>query len=70
MLLMSLTPVVAGRTGPLKFSVSVVGPTIDESRHVVEQVASQVQGLLPDTLELGATLVKGEPGRPARNLID
>jgi serine/threonine-protein kinase len=70
MLLLSLTPVVAGRTGPLKFVVSMVGPTIEEARHVVEQVASQVQGLLPDTLELAATLVKGEPGRPARHLID
>ncbi len=70
MLLLSLTPVVAGRTGPLKFAVSVVGPTIDEARHVVEQVVSQVQGLMPDTLELGATLVKGEPGRAARYLID
>ena len=70
MLLLSLTPVVAGRTGPLKFVVSIVGPTIEEARHVVEQVASQVQGLLPDTLELAATLVKGEPGRPARGLVD
>lgn len=70
MLLLSLTPVVAGRTGPLKFALSIVGPTIDEARHVVEQVVSQVQGLLPDTLELGATLVKGEAGRAARNLID
>jgi eukaryotic-like serine/threonine-protein kinase len=70
MLLLSLTPVVAGRTGPLKFVVSIVGPTIDEARHVVEQVVSQVQGLLPDTLELAATLVKGEPARPARTLVD
>jgi hypothetical protein len=70
MLLLSLTPVVAGRTGPLKFAISIVGPTIDEARHVVEQVVSQVQGMLPDTLELGATLVKGEPGRPARTLVD
>jgi serine/threonine-protein kinase len=70
MLLLSLTPVCAGRTGPLKFVVSMVGPTIDEARHVVEQVVSQVQGMLPDTLELGATLVKGEAGRPARTLID
>jgi serine/threonine protein kinase len=70
MLLLSLTPVVAGRTGPLKFAVSIVGPTIEEARHVVEQIVSQVQGLLPDTLELGATLVKGEPGRPARTLVD
>ncbi|WP_437275568.1 FHA domain-containing serine/threonine-protein kinase [Sorangium sp. So ce375] len=70
MLLLSLTPAVAGRTGPLKFVVSIVGPSIDEARHVVEQVVAQVQGLLPETLELGATLVKGEPGRPARTLID
>jgi serine/threonine-protein kinase len=70
MLLLSLTPVVAGRTGPLKFAVSIVGPTIEEARHVVEQIVSQVQGLLPDTLELGATLVKGENGRPARTLVD
>ncbi|MCK6587830.1 MAG: protein kinase [Polyangiaceae bacterium] len=70
MLLLSLTPAVAGRTGPLKFVVSMVGPTIDEARHVVEQVVSQVQGMLPETLELAATLVKGEPNRPARTLID
>jgi serine/threonine-protein kinase len=70
MLLLSLTPVVAGRTGPLRFVVSMVGPTIDEARHVVEQVVSQVQSMLPETLELGATLVKGEPNRPARTLID
>lgn len=70
MLLLSLTPVVAGRTGPLKFVVSMVGPTLDEARHVVEQVLSQVQGMLPETLELGATIVKGEAGRPGRTLID
>jgi eukaryotic-like serine/threonine-protein kinase len=70
MLLLSLTPVVAGRTGPLKFVISMVGPTLDEARHVVEQVVAQVQGMLPETLELGATIVKGEPGRPGRTLID
>jgi eukaryotic-like serine/threonine-protein kinase len=70
MLLLSLTPAVAGRTGPLKFVVSMVGPSIDEARHVVEQVVSQVQGMLPESLELGATLIKGEPGRPARTLLD
>jgi len=29
-----------------------------------------VQGTLPDSLELTATIVKGEPGRPARTLLD
>jgi len=69
-LLLSLVPVVAGRTGPLKFVVSMVGPSVDEARNVVEQIVSQVQGMLPDTLELSATLIKGEPGRPARTLLD
>jgi len=70
MLLLSLVPLIAGRTGPLKFVVSMVGPSLDEARHVVEQVVSQVQGMLPETLELHATLIKGEPGRKARTLID
>lgn len=70
MLLLSLTPAIAGRTGPLKFVVSMVGPNVDEARNVVEQIVSQVQGMLPETLELSATLIKGEPGRPARTLLD
>lgn len=69
-LMLSLTPVVAGRTGPLKFVVSMVGPSLEEARHIVEQVVSQVQGIIPDTLELAAALVKGEPGRPRRTLLD
>jgi hypothetical protein len=70
MRLPSLAPVVAGRTGPLELVVSMVGPTLEEARQVVEQVASQMQGLLPDTLELAPTLVTREPGRPARHLLD
>ena len=35
MLLLSLTPVVAGRTGPLKFVVSMVGPTKLAKRNTV-----------------------------------
>ncbi|MEZ4442472.1 MAG: FHA domain-containing serine/threonine-protein kinase [Polyangiaceae bacterium] len=70
MLLTSLLPVVAGRIGPLKFVVSMVGPSLEEARHVVEQVVSQVRGLLPDTIELVATLVKWEPGKSARSLIE
>jgi eukaryotic-like serine/threonine-protein kinase len=69
-LLVSLLPVVAGRTGPLKFIVSMVGPNLEEARHVVEQVVSQVRGLLPDTIELVATLVKWEPGKSAKSLIE
>lgn len=70
MLLTALLPVVAGRTGPLKFVVSMVGPSLDEARHVVEQVVSQVRGLLPETIELAATLVKWEPGKSAKSLLE
>lgn len=70
MLLLSITPVVAGRTGPLKFAVAMVGPSVEEARHVVEQIVAQVQGMLPESLQLAATLVKAEPGRPGRALLD
>jgi serine/threonine-protein kinase len=69
-LTMSIIPLVSGRTGPLKFIVSMVGPPLEEARHIVEQVVAQVQGIVPDTLELGAALIKGEPGRPGRSLLD
>ncbi len=69
-LMLSLTPVVAARTGPLKFVISMVGPAVDEARHIVEQVVSQVQGIVPDSLELAAALIKGEPGRAGRTLLD
>jgi serine/threonine-protein kinase len=70
MLLLSLSPVVAGRTGPLKFAVAMVGPSLEEARQVVEQVAAQVAGMLPESIELGVTIVRAEPKRPGRTLID
>src|SRR5215813_1023327 len=57
MLLLSLSPVVAGRTGPLRFAVAMVGPSLEEARQVVEQVAAQVDGLLPDSVDIGVTIV-------------
>jgi serine/threonine-protein kinase len=70
MLLLSLSPVVAGRTGPLKFAVAMVGPTHEEARQVVEQAAAQVAGLLPESIEFGVTIARAEPQRPGRALID
>jgi hypothetical protein len=70
MLLLSIVPVTGGRTGPLKFAVAMTGPSLDEARNVVEQVVSQVQGLMPEALDLAATLVKAEPGQPVRALLD
>ncbi len=70
MLLLCITPVTAGRISPLKFAVAMSGPGIDEARHIVEQVVSQVQGLMPEALDLAATIVKAEPGQPVQSLLD
>lgn len=67
--LLSLVPLTAGRTGPLRFAVSMVGVSHEEARQVVEQVKPQVQDSLPRTLELVEALVKHDPGRPARMIL-
>jgi serine/threonine protein kinase len=70
MLLLSLIAVTAGRTGPLRFCVAMVGPGTQEARNLVEQVVGQVQGMLPDGLELAATIARYEPGLSVRSLVD
>jgi serine/threonine-protein kinase len=70
MLLLSIVPVTGGRIGPLKFAVVMTGPSLEEARNVVEQVVSQVQGSMPDSLDLGATLVRAEPGQRVQALLD
>jgi serine/threonine protein kinase len=70
MLLLSIVPVTGGRVGPLKFSIVMTGPSLEEARNVVEQVVSQVQGSMPDSLDLGATLVRAEPGQRVQALLD
>ena len=54
----------------LKFAVGMMGPGIDEARHVVENVVAQVQGLMPDSLELAASVVRGDPEQPIEQLLD
>ncbi len=70
MLLLSIVPVTGGRTGPLKFAIAMTGPSLEEARNVVEQVVSQVQVLMPESLDLAATLVRAEPGQRVQSLID
>jgi len=70
MLLLSIVPVTGGRVGPLKFSIVMTGPNLEEARNVVEQVVSQVQGLMPEALDLAATLVRAEPGQNVHALLD
>ena len=70
MLLLSLIAVTAGRTGSLRFCVAMVGPGSQEARNLVEQVVGQVQGMLPEGLDLGATIARYEPGVSVRALVD
>jgi serine/threonine-protein kinase len=70
MLLLSLIAVTAGKTGPLRFVVGMVGPGAQEARNLVEQVVGQVQGMLPDGLDLVASIARYEPGASVRALID
>jgi serine/threonine-protein kinase len=70
MLLLSLIAVTAGRIGPLRFCIAMVGPGAQEARNLVEQVVGQVQGMLPEGIELGATIAHCEPGANLRELVD
>ncbi|MFO0663453.1 MAG: FHA domain-containing serine/threonine-protein kinase [Polyangiaceae bacterium] len=70
MLLLSLVGVSAGRVGPLRFAVAMVGPGAQEARSLVEQVVGQVQGMMPEGLELAASIAPHVAGRAARSLIE
>jgi serine/threonine-protein kinase len=70
MLLLSLIAVTAGRAGPLQFCVAMVGPGLQEARNLVEQVVGQVQGMLPDGLELAATITPHQAGTDVGSLVD
>lgn len=70
MLLLSLIAVTAGRSGPLRFCVAMVGPGQQEARNLVEQVVGQVKGMLPEGLELASTIERYEPGILVRTLVD
>ncbi|MCC6551825.1 MAG: protein kinase [Polyangiaceae bacterium] len=67
--LLSLTPAVAGRTGLLRFSLSIVGVNYAEARHVMDQAKALVQEAMPRTLEVESSVMKHEPGRAARTLV-
>jgi serine/threonine-protein kinase len=70
MMMISMVPAVAGRAAHLKFAIGMLGPSIDEARHVVEQVVAQVQGLMPESLELMASVVRADPDQPVELLLD
>ena len=70
MLLLRLTPVVAGRTGPLKFVVSMVGP--DARRGAPRRRAGRLAGAGHAARNARARRDprQGRAGRPGRTLID
>ena len=69
MLLLSIITRHRGSHAPLKFSVAMTGPNPEEAQNVVEQVVSQVQGLMPESLRLAATMVQLEQGKTAQSLV-
>ncbi len=70
MLLLAIVPMTAGRTGPLRFVVAMVGPSHQEAKNLVEQVVGQVQGSLPEGLRLMADIVRFEKGTAVKQLLD
>lgn len=70
MLLLSLLAVTAGKVAPLRFAVCMVGPSANEAKNLVEQVVGQVQGMMPEGLELHASIAPHMPGRNPRQLIE
>ena len=70
MMLLSIVAVTAGKTGPLRFAVAMVGPGPQEARNLVEQVVGQVQGLLPEGLDLVASIARCETAVTVRQLVD
>jgi serine/threonine-protein kinase len=48
----------------------MLGPGIEEARHVVEQVVAQVQGLMPESLELVAGVVSVDPDQSVEKLLE
>jgi eukaryotic-like serine/threonine-protein kinase len=69
-LLLSLIAVTAGKVAPLRFAVAMVGPNAQEAKNLVEQVVGQVQGMLPDGIDLGAKIVPHMPGASIRSIIE
>jgi len=70
MLLLSVIALTAGRTGPLRFATVMVGPGPSEAKHLVEQVVGQVQGMLPEGLELVAHITPYAAGMNPVALVD
>ncbi|MCL2823956.1 MAG: protein kinase [Polyangiaceae bacterium] len=69
-MLLAMSPVVSGRCGPLSFTIAMAGPSVEVSSALVEQVVAQVQNMLPERIELHATIARGGPGQPARTLVE
>jgi eukaryotic-like serine/threonine-protein kinase len=69
LLLLSIIAASAGSYGSLRFAIVMLGPTAVEARSLVEQVVGQVQGMMPEGLELHASIVAHQTGSKARDLL-
>lgn len=68
-LLLSVVPVTSGRSTPLRFCIGMAGPSFEEASSVVEQVVSQTQSLLPESMTLSWRFERAEDGQRAADLI-
>ncbi len=69
LLLMSIVPATAGRVGPLKFAVAM-HVSHDEGKLVVEQIVSQLKGLMPPHLDFLASLTEVKPEHSLHALLE
>ena len=53
-----------------RFAVAMVGPGPQEARNLVEQIVGQVQGMLPDGVDLVASIAKCDSRASVRSLVD
>ncbi len=70
LLLLSLTPVVAGLTGNLQFAIAMVGCSVEDAKQVVEQILSQMHEILPDILEVNAKIIQATPGCTTKDILN
>ncbi len=67
--LMSLLPVVIGLTGPLSFSIVMVGPSLGEAQQIVELAKGQADTAMPDLMSLEVAIRQVNSSQPGRSAL-
>ncbi len=70
MLLLALVPVTGGCTGPAQVRHRHDGSQPRRGETWSSKSSRRSQGLMPESLDLAATIVRAEPGQPVQALLD